>query len=185
VAPQGTQLASSGPQVPLIAAGRIAAEMGGDGELFNVVQFAPAMSGNLAIKPPLMRKHQMIKVFNNWFGVTTQSKQPDQAWDLLAAFNRPETSLEYNRTVTSIPPRKTLAGNPFMTDPKYHLSSFVEVINKDARPQPKVPNYAECWKTMDDGLEAAWSRQQSPMDALDSVAQQWTQLLTEGYGAKS
>lgn len=72
-----------------------------------------------------------------------------------------------------------------MTDPKYHLSSFVEVVNKYAKPQPKAPNYAECWKTMDDGLEAALRGQQSPKDALNGVAQKWTQLLSEGYGGKS
>lgn len=183
IAPQGTQLSAAGPQIPLIAAGRIAAEMNGDGEMFNVVTFAPSIVSDIKVLPPLKRKTQVINVFNNWFGITTQSKDPDLSWALLTAFNEPKTLLAYDQTNSSLPPRKSLAKSSFVTDPKYQLTEFLDIVQHYAKPQPKVPSYAECWKSMDDGLQAALRHQSSPQEALKQVAAKWRQLLQEAYGA--
>jgi len=185
IAPQGTQMSSSGPQIPLIAAGRIAGEMNGDGEMFNIVQFAPKIVSGVKVTAPIKQKAQTVNVFNNWYGITTQSKAPDLAWSMLTAFNAPDTLLAYDQTVSSLPPRQSLAKSSFVSDPKYQLTTFLDVVDKYAVPQPLLPNYAECWKTVDDALQAALRHQQTPQQALDAASARWQQLITDGYNGKT
>ncbi|MGH2369182.1 MAG: hypothetical protein ACRDI2_13380, partial [Chloroflexota bacterium] len=112
------------------------------------------------------------------------SKLPDLAWDLLTFFSRPEHLLEYDRTISTIAPRKSLRNRGYMADPQYQMATWLEVVEKHARPQPLVPNYADCWTAVNEAMTAVRTGKQGPKEALDDAARQWQLLLDEGYAGR-
>jgi multiple sugar transport system substrate-binding protein len=164
-----------------LTVGTVAAELTGGRPLADAMSGAPEALPHIVVRPPLRQRRAVINVFNNWYGIGSQSKHPDLAWDLLAYFNQPEHLLTFARMHGAPVPRKSLRETGFMADPRFQMKVWTEVIEKYARPQPLVPNYADCWKAIDDAMADVRAGKQNPKQALDDAARQWQLLLDEGY----
>lgn len=181
VAPANAKLPERPERGNGIAAGTWAADLEPIGVLDDAVKRMIEVLPHIVVRSPLKRTKILVNSFNNWFGIGTQSKLPDVAWDLLTDFNQSTNLLEYNRTFTGIVPRKSLRASGHMADPRYQMTVWLEVVEKYARPQPLVPNFADCWAAINNAIGAVRSGKQTPKDALDSAARQWQLLLDKGY----
>ncbi len=183
IAPPDVKLAPVPSGLSGLAVGTVAAQLAGGGVLTGALQGAPDAVPLLVVHPPLQQKRRLVNVFNNWFGLGSQSKHPDLAWELLVSFNAPENLLEYDRLLGAPAPRKSLRDKGYMADPALQMKTWTEVIEQYARPQPLVPNYADCWAAIDGAMADVRAGKQSPKQALDDAARQWQLLLDQGYGA--
>ncbi len=187
VAPWGEKL----PEVPSglsrLAAGTAVANIAGQWILTGAIQNAPEVVEHLVVRPPLRQRRQLINVFNNWFGIGSQSKYMDLAWELLLHFNQPDNLLEYCRLVGSAVPRRSLRERGHMTDPRYQMKAWIEIVEQYARPHPLIvaPSVpvggTGMWAVLTEAIHNVRQGKQGPKEALDEAARNWQLQLDAAY----
>ncbi len=182
IAPLSVQLPPAPANASRVAGGTAAAILAGQWIQQGAIQAVPEAVSNIVVKPPLKQRRQQVDVFSNWFGLGSQSKYPDLAWDLLLYFNRADNLLEYLRLNVSTPPRKGLPDTQYTSDPRYQIKTWQEVLDKYSRPYPLFvaqtgtdPN-----GVLSAAMKAVREGSQSPKQALDEAARQWQESLDGG-----
>jgi ABC-type glycerol-3-phosphate transport system substrate-binding protein len=170
-----------------LAAGTAVANIAGQWILTGAIQNAPEVVEHLVVRPPLRQRRQLINVFNNWFGIGSQSKYMDLAWELLLHFNQPDNLLEYCRLVGSAVPRRSLRDRGHMTDPRYQMKAWIEIVEQYARPHPLIvaPSVPVGGKDMravlTEAIHNVRQGKQGPKEALDEAARNWQLQLDAAY----
>jgi multiple sugar transport system substrate-binding protein len=182
IAPLSVQLPAAPANASRLAGGTAAAMLAGQWIQQGAIQAVPDAVAQLVVRPPLKQKRAQTNVFSNWYGLGSQSKNLDLAWDLLQFFNRGENLIEYLRLNVSTLPRKGLPDTGYTTDPRYQLKTWGEVLDKYSRPSPLFvaqtgtdPN-----GVLSAAMRAVREGKQSPKEALDDAARQWQESLDAG-----
>jgi ABC-type glycerol-3-phosphate transport system substrate-binding protein len=146
------------------------------------IQAVPDAVSQIVVKPPLKQKRAQTNLFSNWYGLGSQSKRPDLAWDLLMFFNQGDNLVEYLRLNVSTPPRKGLPETGYLTDPRYQVKTWQEILDKYSRPYPLFvaqtgtdPNGA-----VSTAMRNVREGKQSPKEALDEAARLFQESLDGG-----
>ncbi len=182
IAPPGTQMTPSNSTVPVFATGKVAMEYAGDGDVAAVAEYAPKKLSSVRVLPPPRQVKQVINEFYNWFCVTTQTKYPDEAWQVLSFFNEPQNLLGYNKTLTSMPPLKKPSGaaySAYLKDPSYKMQDFLSILGKYGRTEPIIPNFFACRDAITPEFQAAFLKQKTPAQALQAASAKWTKLIQQ------
>jgi ABC-type glycerol-3-phosphate transport system substrate-binding protein len=182
IAPLDAKLPAPPTGASRLAGGTAAAILAGQWIQRDAIQVAPDAVPNIVVRPPLKQRRQQVNVFSNWFGIGSQSKYPDLAWDLLMYFNRADNLLEYLRLNVSTLPRKGLPDTQYTTDPRYQLKTWAEVLEKYARPEPLIvaQSGTSPGAVLSAAMRAVREGKQSPKQALDDAARQWQEFLDGG-----
>lgn len=181
IAPHGTKLPAPPTGESQLQAGIIAAAETGSGVMFTVAQTDPNALSDYAVGLPLKRQQQVINVFPNWHGISSQSKHPDLAWSWLSTLEAKENLLAYDETLSAVPPRQSLATQGFVADPRLQMGKFADVVLHYARPQPLIAAYAQCWTSMDKAITDVLDKKATAQDALNAAAQQWNAAIAQAY----
>ncbi|HEX2033035.1 MAG TPA: extracellular solute-binding protein [Chloroflexota bacterium] len=182
IAPLEAHLPEVPPRASRLAAGTAAAMLAGQWVLTDAIQAVPDAVPHLLVQPPLRQRRQQHNLFANWFGLGSQSKHPDLAWELLLHFNRAENVLEYARVVGSTLPRKGLPETPYTSDPRYQIKMWSEIVEKYSRPQPLIVNQSgtDPGAALTAAMKAVREGRQSPKESLDEAARYWQEALDGG-----
>lgn len=180
-APAGTTVPPAPTGLSRLAAGGAAAHLTNQGVIVGAMRSAPDVVPKLVSRPPLTRRKQIVNGFNNWFGIGSQGKVPDLAWELLQHFGKPEHILRFSETHSAVVPRRSLRETGYMADPRYQMPVWIEVIEKYARPQPVIPLPAQSLRIGDEVAASVLTRKMTAKQALDDGVQRWQALLDEGY----
>ena len=182
IAPLSMALPAAPPNASRLAGGSAAAILAGQWIQQGAIQALPEAVAQIVVRPPLRQKRAQTDLFSNWYGLGSQSKLLDLAWDLLMYFNRGENLIEYLRLNVSTPPRKGLPDTGYLTDPRYQLKTWSEVLEKYSRPYPLFiaqtgtdPNGA-----LSAAMRAVREGRKSPKEALDETARLWQESLDGG-----
>jgi ABC-type glycerol-3-phosphate transport system substrate-binding protein len=165
-----------------LAGGTAAAQLAGQWIQRAAIEVVPDAVPNLVVRPPLRQRRQQINVFSNWFGIGSQSKYPDLAWELLMYFNRADNLLEYLRLNVSTLPRKGLPDSAYTSDPRYQLKTWAEVLEKYSRPNPLIvaQSGTDPYAVLTAAMRAVREGKQGPKQALDEAARLWQEYLDGG-----
>jgi multiple sugar transport system substrate-binding protein len=182
IAPLSLQLPAAPPSASRLAGGSAAAILAGQWIQQGAIQAVPDAVSQIVVKPPLKQKRAQTNLFSNWYGLGSQSKHPDLAWDLLMFFNQGDNLVEYLRLNVSTPPRKGLPETGYLTDPRYQVKTWQEILDKYSRPYPLFvaqtgtdPNGA-----VSTAMRNVREGKQSPKEALDEAARLFQESLDGG-----
>jgi multiple sugar transport system substrate-binding protein len=182
IAPLSLQLPAAPPSASRLAGGSAAAILAGQWIQQGAIQAVPDAVSQIVVKPPLKQKRAQTNLFSNWYGLGSQSKHPDLAWDLLMFFNQGDNLVEYLRLNVSTPPRKGLPETGYLTDPRYQVKTWQEILDKYSRPYPLFvaqtgtdPNAA-----VSTAMRNVREGKQSPKEALDEAARLFQESLDGG-----
>ena len=134
---------------------------------------------------PYNDSHESVALQYNWlWGVDKNSPHADIAWKFIECLNSPRNGKaspmgEYLTTgLNALPSRlsdqKALASR--INDP--FIKPFVEALS-NARTEPIIPGAQEIKTSLQKQIEAAWYKQKSPKEALDTAAQEAERILKE------
>ncbi len=137
--------------------------------------YAPDQLEYLEVTLPLKHKVQATHVWvNKWF-ISSLSKAPDAAWELLEYLTNKENSEKYCASGSYTPPRRSLAEADFMTDRMRVLLASTEF----ARPYPKHWRLIELFRPFAQNLELCLGGQQSPEDTMKATCEAINAILAE------
>lgn len=179
IQPPGTKLAAAPQGVPQLLAGTYASQVDAQSQIDTAVKRFPELVDKIAIRPPLKKEKAMSFFSTNWFCLGNQSKTPDLSWDLLTTFMKGENLLEYNRTTSTIIPRKSMRNSGFMGDTRYQMSAWIEVVEKYAKPHPPIVNINEVNKLMSATLGDVRNNKKSPKEGVEELARGMQQIFDE------
>jgi multiple sugar transport system substrate-binding protein len=135
---------------------------------WSVAQFPEKGSGNFT-------QHNMI--------IMEKSPNPDAAFEYIAACTGPENAKRLLMEFGEESPRKSIWSDSDVLAQKPFLTA-VAAGYENAKPfTPGVPQWLEMFIGLAEGLSAAMSEQESPQQALDNVAQKWTDLIAQAKPA--
>jgi len=100
----------------------------------------PQVPGNTRYRLPGGRTAQPLTFVDNaLLFLSSQSKYPDHAWELMKLLLEGETLLEFNRLRGRLVPRKSLWKQGYMQEEK--LQQIVAVYERYGRPRFNPPNF--------------------------------------------
>ncbi|MCS7367921.1 MAG: ABC transporter substrate-binding protein [archaeon YNP-WB-062] len=168
----------SGP-IPNFAAGKIAIYVNTPQGISDLEKYAPK-EFEFGIAFPF-RKSRIIQLYVNGIYITTQSKNPDLAWEFIKFFASSDNLREFNNTYFTINPRKFGAkiDDPFIKQ-RPLLVAFYEQAQKIGIPYPIIPNYGTLQnRILKDAIDAALYKKMTPKQALEDAAKKWDASLEE------
>jgi ABC-type glycerol-3-phosphate transport system substrate-binding protein len=176
IAPPGTVLTAP---IPLFAAGKVAMlQWGGTPAIADVRKYAPQILDKVGIAPPLKGKYQLVLCFNNWWGIGSQSKHPDLAWEFMKFHFRPTYIAQYAKTLYRLPANKTALNLPILAeDPFYRILGRQRAQYGVARwTAPEVLNITN---SIDKELENYLRGKKPAKQALDDAADAVKKILSQ------
>ncbi|MBC7320934.1 ABC transporter substrate-binding protein [bacterium] len=176
IAPPGTVLTAP---IPLFAAGKIAmAQWTGTPTIADVRKYAPQILDKVGIAPPLKGKYQLVLCFNNWWGIGSQSKHPDLAWEFIKFHLRPLYIAQYAQTLYRLPANSAALNLPILAkDPFYRILRRQREQYGIARwTAPEVLNITNA---IDKELESFLRGKKSAKQALDDAANAIKKILDQ------
>lgn len=176
IAPPGTTLTAP---MPLFAAGKIAmAQWAGTPTIADVRKYAPQILDKVGVAPPLKQKYQLVLCFNNWWGIGSQSKHPDIAWEFIKFHMRPTYIAQYAYTLYRLPANNAALNLPILAkDPFYRILGRQRKEYGVARwTAPEVLNVTN---SIDNELDSYLRGKKSAKQALDDAAEAVKKILTQ------
>jgi trehalose/maltose transport system substrate-binding protein len=126
-----------------------------------------AVRGNVAFVPMVHEvRGNRAATLGGWgFAVSQFSSNADAAWEFIQFATRPEQLLQLYSKAGRIPARKSLVPREF------------EDIVRNARPRPRIPEYAKASDILQRWLSAALAGIVSPEDAIQNAARETRAVL--------
>lgn len=107
------------------------------------------------------------------------SENKEAAFDLMAYLSGPEQAkigaLDYGTT----PARKTVFSDEEVVEAIPYMPDYAAVLDRGRPFTPGVPQWLEMFIAVGEGASKALADQATPQEALDEVAQTWTDLLEQ------
>lgn len=158
-----------------LEAGMASMTMDGASLEANAAQYAPDQLEHLQVTLPLSHKMQATHVWvNKWF-ISSLSKEPQAAWDLLQHLTNQDNLTKYAASAGYTPPRASLADAEFMTDRMKVLLASTEY----AQAYPKHWRLIELFRPFATELELCLSGQQSPEETMVKTCEGINAILAE------
>jgi multiple sugar transport system substrate-binding protein len=125
-------------------------------------------------------------LFVGGYPITTQSKQPADAWTLAQFLTGKDSSLAWAKVGTSSPARQSAASSPaFLTDagpPKNSKAVYVEYRAKSGRPSPDFAGYSDVSSALEKAVAPMWDGTVTPQEALAKAEPSVNALLQKDSG---
>lgn len=74
----------------------------------------PSIIPYVEVAPPLRHRQQVGIIYTDWLAISTQSKHPEEAFELIKWLVQPDYLTEYNKSFFSIPPRRATISSPYV-----------------------------------------------------------------------
>lgn len=167
-----------GGGVPAFAGGKAAMEINNQFALYNVKKFAPSLRSSVAIAPTPYKRRRMVTVYTDWLTISSQSKHPDLAWELVTFLVEPKNLAAYNATLFFLPPRKSCADASFIRD-NPELRTFLSLMEQYGRSLPPIRRWFEIRAGLRTAVERAVYGEKTPEEALKDYNRELNELLRE------
>lgn len=116
-------------------------------------------------------------MFRGWgLGITTSSKHPDAAWEVVKFFSSEETQRKFVLATGYVPSRRALFNDPEILGKYPHYSDLLEVVESAAL-RPPIAQYAQASDILQRYLSAAITNQMTPEQAMEKAANETRRLL--------
>jgi multiple sugar transport system substrate-binding protein len=110
------------------------------------------------------------------FGVNASSKHPEEAFKLVEFLSSPESQKRYALEIAVAPTRPAVYDDPELKEKNPFLVSLKDVFTGSTA-RPIHPAYPQMSLAIQSGLSSALANQMSVQEALDSIAQQLTDIV--------
>jgi multiple sugar transport system substrate-binding protein len=110
------------------------------------------------------------------FGVNASSKHPEEAFKLVEFLSSPESQKRYALEIAVAPTRPAVYDDPELKEKNPFLVGLKEVFTGSTA-RPIHPAYPQMSLAIQSGLSSALANQMSVQEALDSIAQQLTDIV--------
>ncbi|MCA9835572.1 MAG: sugar ABC transporter substrate-binding protein [Trueperaceae bacterium] len=138
--------------------------------------YAPDQAGLVLPTLPLTGAIQATHAWVNKFFVSSQSKNPERAWDLLRFLTRADVLEIYSAANNNTPPRQSLLEAPYMSE----LHRQVLAAAPYAQTFPQHPNLIGLFRPVTEELEKALTGTKDPEKALQDATKQVNLILEDG-----
>lgn len=172
-----TREAQSFGNLPALAAGSVAQELGGVEDLKAIQTYGPEVYPNVRVAPPLARKQPAAWYSFAGFFMSKQSANKAAAWEALEFLTSAEALEPLTRSLAGLPPRASLSAAPHVAGDA-NIAAFMQGLAA-ARFNPNVPVWVNARDALARQIERAVRGMVSPEQALQAAANEVRQLLTD------
>ncbi|MGD9711944.1 MAG: extracellular solute-binding protein [Thermomicrobiales bacterium] len=113
------------------------------------------------------------------FAIFNTSQNQQAAFDYIAYCTDLENAARVLNEFQEESPRKGVWTAPETLETQPYLSAVVDAYDVGKPFTPGLPQWLELFIGLGEGLSSAMSEQQSPQDALDDVAESWSELIEQ------
>lgn len=124
-------------------------------------------------------------LFVGGYPITTQSKQPADAWTLVQFLTGKDSSLAWAKVGTSSPARQSAASSPaFPTEagPPKNAKVYVDYPAQAGRPSPDFAGYSDVSSALEKAVAPIWQGTITPQEALTKAEPVVNALLQKDSG---
>ena len=124
-------------------------------------------------------------LFVGGYPITTQSKQPADAWTLVEFLTGKDSSLAWAKVGTSSPARQSAASSPaFLTEagPPKNSNVYVTYPAQAGRPSPDFAGYSDVSSALEKAVAPMWQGTITPQEALTKAQPVVNALLQKDGG---
>ncbi len=183
VYPVGTAPITAGT-IPAFAADQVS--MGTNGWFpFELMINKPDEMDDLGVALPIMKDEatgkRVASTYTNWLALSSQSKYPDEAWELIKFMASKEIVEEIAKSINSVPPRKSLMDGKYMTEDAPFMQKFAQIMGDYGRPNVIYPDFEVLNRILGDQIDLAIAGEKTPEAALDTVYEEWVKILPEEW----
>lgn len=138
------------------------------------------IQGKFAIKPMVSQpEHQSGACQGGWgLGIAKSSKHPQQAWEVVKFFMRPEVQREFVLNTGYVPSLRSLFNDPEIVAKYPHYPELLNVVNQ-ASLRPPIPQYAQASDILQRYLSAALTKRMTPQKAMEAATRETNLLLNQ------
>ncbi len=134
-----------------------------------VLRYNPKILNDVGVAVPMVgpgpHGKRVSVAYNDWLAITTQSKNPDAAWQWLSFATQPDYLGGYDRTCGEIPTNKIAVQAPWVTSNPIH-KQFTENVFPYAVAHPVFPNIVQMWNIVGTEVEKTAYNKESPAEAM-------------------
>ena len=146
-----------------------------DGAMGSLAASNPDLARDVEVHLNLGRVRRVSTVYFNSLGITTASRDPESAWQVIDYLTAPALHLRFTRTIDSLPPRLSLVGQVLAdhipkADRFMRLLEYAHVIEAH-------PSYFDLREVAGQQLAAALREEIPAKAALERAAELWRPLL--------
>lgn len=110
------------------------------------------------------------------FGISTTSKHPDAAWQVMEFFSRETSQREFILETGFVPSRIALFNDPQIVAKYNHYPQLLDVVQNSTL-RPHIPQYAQVSDILQRYLSAAITGKMTPAKAMETAANETRNLL--------
>ncbi len=136
----------------------------------------PELKDKIGIVPPLKRVRQGEFVGGSYWTIAKQTKYPKEAWAVVEYLTQKENLLTGNKMRGAVPPRKSLANDPFVANNPYVKAAMEQYLPVTMR-EGGVPCWLEIRGLFDPAIMEVVTGTKTAKQALDGVAAQTNDIL--------
>lgn len=136
------------------------------------------IAGKYSIKPMVHSENQSSGACQGgWgFGISTTSKHPDEAWQVIQFFMKKESQKKFVLANGYVPSLKSLFNDPDIVAKFAHYPDLLKVLTNPAL-RPPIPQYAQASDILQRYLSAAITKTMNPEVAMKKAAAETRSLL--------
>jgi multiple sugar transport system substrate-binding protein len=155
---------------PIFTTGMVAMMIGGQDALAEVKQYAPDLYDKVGVlTPPLKKVRPAGAVFPDWVFMTSQTKNPREAFSVLTAFVAPENNVRFNELYGCLPTRKSATAKATYIENDPLMAATQKNIDYGV-PWPMVPAFSKIRENLTPMIQEAVTAGKSVKEALDDFA---------------
>lgn len=159
----------------VIHAGQAAMELGNADVERRINLYAPDEAENIFPALPLEGNMQATHAWVNKFFLSSQSKQPEQAWGLLRHLTKKDMLEVYSAANVNTPPRLSLMEADYMSEKHKTVLACAEY----AQTFPQYPRLIETFRPIAAELEQCLSGNKTPSQAMEDAAKGVDEVLAD------
>ena len=137
-----------------------------------------AIAGKYSIKPMVHAAGKTSgATLGGWgLGISTTSKHPDAAWEVLEFLSSESSQREFILETGFVPSRLALFNDPEIVAKYNYYPQLLEVVQSSAL-RPPIPQYAQASDILQRYLSAAITGKMTPKQAMQTAANETRNLL--------
>jgi len=161
-----------------LAGGAFAMEYNSTKAASDALRANPRLSvDDVQVGPPMLGSARRASgIFTDSLFISSQTKHPDEVWEFLKWFAKPENITEYNRALSYIPPRRSAVASEYVQENPYVRRAIELVIPHGVvNPTSAAAANSAVASALRRMLSDRWTAQQ----ALENAAAAWTPFSTD------
>lgn len=175
--PPGTATLPESP-IPYFATGQLAMTWEGLDAAKSVYKYAPEHTDDIGVAFPTKRKDRKTAVFTDWLCITTQSKHPEEAFELIKFLTEKENLIAYDECFFFVPPRKACEDSDYIQENPV-MKKIVQVLALTGKAIPHWPESGKLYDAASREIAKALVGKKTPQQALDDAVTFWNEIITE------